>query len=143
MVYKGEIIVVNDPDLRDMYCAEVVRGEDEKKRNVLVRILYMIRYPIQHSIIYQDHANENPPFKAGQVVRLAFVRHALPGDKANVSYDSTFDKCLNEYYEARLACYKADEKLPDALKRYHVDPKELEILQRHRLRQFNAKRAFA
>lgn len=143
MVYKGEIVVVHDPDLRDMYCAEVVRGDDEYKRNLLVRILYMLRYPIQHSIIFKDRANENPPFMAGQVVRLHFVRRAMRGDEKGYTFDASFDKCLKEYYEGRLACYRADEGKPDALKRYHVDPKELEILERHMKRQFHSKRAFA
>lgn len=143
MVYKGEIVVVSDPDLRDMYCAEVVRGDEENLRNILVRILYPIRYPIQHSIIYKDRANENPPYAAGQVVRLAFVRRAMRGDEKAYSYDAAFDKCLKEYCEGRLACYQADEGKPDALKRYHVDPKEFEILERHTKRQFHSKRAFA
>lgn len=143
MVYKGEIVVVGDPDLRDMYCAEVVRGDEENKRNILVRILYLIRYPIQHSIIYKDRANENPPFMAGQVVRLHFVRRAMTGDEKDYTYDAAFDKCLKAYYEGRLACYRADEGKPDALKRYHVDPKELEICERHMKRQFHSKRAFA
>lgn len=143
MVYKGEIVVVHDPDLRDMYCAEVVRGDEENLRNILVRILYPIRYPIQHSIIYKDRANENPPYAAGQVVRLAFVRRAMRGDEKGNTYDAAFDKCLKEYYEGRLACYHADEGKPDALKRYHVDPKELEILERHMKRKFHSKRAFA
>lgn len=142
MVYKGEIVVVGDPDLRDMYCAEVVRGGEENKRNILVRILYMIRYPIQHSIIYKDRANENPPFQEGQAVRLRFIRRAMRADAEGVTYDAAFDRCLKEYYEGRLACYKADEGRPDALKRYHVDPKELEILKCHMKRQFNSRRAF-
>lgn len=143
MVYKGEIVVVNDPDLRDMYCAEVVRGDEENIRNILVRILYLIRYPIQHSIINKDCANENPPYAANQVVRLRFVRRAGSGDEKAYTYDAAFDKCLKEYHEARLACYKADEGKPDALKRYHVDRKELEILERHMKRQFGKKRAFS
>ena len=143
MVYKGGIVVVSDPDLHDMYCAEVVRGDEENMRNILVRILYMIRYPIQHSIIYKDRANENPPFMAGQVVRLHFVRRAMRGDEKGYTYNAAFDKCLKEYYEGRLACYQADEGKPDALKRYHVDLKELEICERHMKREFHSNRAFA
>lgn len=142
MVLKDEIVVVSDPDLRDMYCARVMRGDEENTRNLLVKILYMIRYPIQHSIIYPDRANENPPYLAGQVVRLKFVRRAMPGDGAYTDYDATFDKCLKTYYDGRLGCYMADKGKPDALKRYHVDPEEFTILERHKKRQFEARRAF-
>lgn len=142
MVYQGEIVVVNDPDLRDMYCAEVVRDEEEGKRNPLVRIIYMIRYPIQHSIIYPDRANENPPFMAGQKARLRFVRRAMREDGNYTDFEATFDRCLKTYYEGRLACYNADKGKPEALQRYRVDPKEFDILERHRRRQFGKKRAY-
>ena len=35
MVLKGELIVARDPDLEDMYCCEVVRGDEENTRNIL------------------------------------------------------------------------------------------------------------
>ena len=142
MVHKGEIVVVSDPDLRDIYCARVIRSDEENVRNLLVKIIYMIRYPIQHSIVYPDRANENPPFLAGQVVRLKFLRRAMPGDGDYTDYDATFDKCLQEYYKGRHGCYMADKDKPDALKRYHVDPEEFSILERHKKRIFETKRAF-
>ncbi len=48
MVRRGEIIVAIDPELRDMYCCEVMSAADENKERPLCKALYMVSYPIQH-----------------------------------------------------------------------------------------------
>lgn len=138
MIKKGQAVVVNDPDLLDMYCAESVRNQDETERNILVKIRYMLRYPIQHSIVYPDRANENPPIPQGTVCRLRHVRTVTTHDGAYMGYDASFDKCLAEYEEARKRLYNADSGA--CVKRYHVDPKEFDILARHKRREFDARR---
>lgn len=48
LVRRGEIIVAIDPELRDMYCCEVMSAADENKERPLCKALYMVSYPIQH-----------------------------------------------------------------------------------------------
>ena len=138
MIRKGQIVVVRDPDLLDMYTGEVVRDELETRRNILVRIRTMIRYPIQHAIINPDCANENPPIQAGTVCRLEYVRTVTTHDAAYCDYEATLARCLEEYYRARKGCFDADAV--SATKRYNIDPAEFEILDRHRRKDFRARR---
>ena len=138
MIMKGQTVVVIDPDLRDMYCAESVRTQESKGQNILVKIRYMIQYPIQHAIIYPDLASENAPIPAGKVCRLRFVRYVSTHDGLYSDYEATFDRCLEAYAARRRRLYDADAR--STVKRYHVDPREFEILDRHRRRQFDKPR---
>ena len=113
MIHKGDIVVVRDPDLLDMYTGEAMRDEDERKRNVLVRIRTMLRYPIQHAIIRPDCASENPPIAAGAVCRLEYVRTVETRDRAYSDYEATRARCLEEYHRRRKRLYDADEARGD------------------------------
>lgn len=138
MIHKGDIVVVRDPDLLDMYTGEAMRDEDERERNVLVRIRTMIRYPIQHAIIRTDCASENPPIAAGAVCRLEYVRTVETRDRAYSDYEATRARCLEEYHRRRKRLYDADEASP--IKRYHVDAEEFAILERHRRGEYRTRR---
>ena len=63
-------IVAGDPDLEDLYLCEIVKPADHLAANPLVRVLRIIRYPIQHAIMLPDVVNENVPIAAGTVCRL-------------------------------------------------------------------------
>ena len=144
MVYKGEIIVARDPDLLDMYYCEVVRGDEENKRNLLCRVLSMNHYPIQHAILDGSIPNENPPLPQGSVARLEFVRRVETPDKWHHNYESSFDRCLSEYENRRRCLYQDLEDVPEALARgiKRPDKREFEIIERHRLRLFHTKRSW-
>lgn len=79
MVKAGSIVTVYDPDLQDMYVAEVMADNpDEQHLNTLVKILWIVRYPIQHAILCPEVANENPPIMGGTICRLRFYHYTSP-----------------------------------------------------------------
>lgn len=138
MVRKGEIIIAHDPDLRDMYCCEVVDSGEENVKNLLVKILYPIAYPIQHSIIFPDIASENAPIGEGVVCRLKFVRRVETHDKHFRGYQLMLDKCRNDYRQRRRRCYEYDKA--NGSNRYKVNPAEFDILDRHDRGEYQARR---
>ena len=139
MVNPGDIVIVHDPDLRDMYCARALLEENEVTRNILVEILYMIRYPIQHAVLSPDRANENVPLHSGCVCRLRFTRRCPPDEANFITYDASFDECLQTYIDSANEKHYINEK--SNFPRYPFDPKEFEILDRHKNRIFSGKRA--
>ena len=143
MIYKGEIIVAIDPDLRDMYYCEVVRGDEENKRNLLCRVLSMAAYPIQHAVLDGSVPNENPPIGQGAVCRLQFVRRVETPDKWHHNYESSVSRCLAEYTNKRRGLYQDLEGVPEALSHgiKRPDPREFEILERHRHREYQTRRS--
>ena len=89
MLAIGEAIIVRDTGRLDVYCATVAKAQaDERKPNPLVRIVYIIRYPIQHAMIWPDVPNENPPLMAGELARLTFVRRCQGGEETRIHYDA-------------------------------------------------------
>ena len=64
------MILAGDPDLGDLYLCEVVRPADHLAANPLVRVMRILRYPIQHAIMLPDVVNENAPIPEGTVCRL-------------------------------------------------------------------------
>lgn len=142
MVYKGEIIVARDPELEDMYCCEVVRGDEENKRNLLCRVLYMVNYPIQHAIIDGSVPNENPPIGQGTVCRLQFVRRVETQDRYYRNYEDSVSRCLAEYTKRRRRLYQDMEGVSEALSHgiRRPDKREFEILERHKHRIYQARR---
>lgn len=143
MIYQGEIITACDPDLGDMYACEVVRGDEENKRHLLCRVLYMIKYPIQHAILDGSVPNENPPIAEGAICRLKFVgRHTALHTSSRPSYADTYDRCLAEYRRSRQYLYNSLRGVPEALRRIPCPhEEEFEILRRHEDRQYNTQRA--
>lgn len=143
MVYKGEIVIAHDPDLRDMYCCEVVRGDEETVRNLLVRVLYMVNYPIQHAVQDGSVANENPPIPRDAVCRLRFTRRVVTQDKYYRNYEDSVTRCLAEYTQRRRALRQNMEGVPEKLSHgiKRPSPEEFEILERHRHREYRTRRA--
>lgn len=141
MVLKGELIVARDPDLEDMYCCEVVRGDEENTRNILCRVLFMIHYPIQHAILDGSVPNENPPLAYGAVARLKFVHREIYTGGIK-DYDTSFAQCLSEYRKRREFLYEEGAKVPEGCRRFRQpDAREFEILDRHEKREFCGRRA--
>ena len=141
MVYKGEIVVARDPDLKDMYYCEVVRGDEENKRNLLCRVLGMAHYPIQHAILDGSIANENPPIGQGAVCRLEFVRRVETPDKWYHNYEGSVSRCLEEYYRRRKLLRDLLIDVPEKLRKVAMpSEEEFLILERHRNREYQARR---
>ena len=74
----NELILAGDPELRDVYVCSVIRPPDHMAANPLVRVIRIIRYPIQHAILLPDVPNENPPIPEGTVCRLTAIGPAPP-----------------------------------------------------------------
>lgn len=86
MLQAGEPIIVRDTGRLDVYCATVVHAQaDERAPNPLVRIAYILAYPIQHALMWPDMPNENPPLRAGELARLTFVRRCERGEESRLN----------------------------------------------------------
>ncbi len=97
MLQAGEPIIVRDTGRLDVYCATVEQAQaDEHRPNPLVRIVYIIRYPIQHALMWPDMPNENPPLLAGELARLTFVRRCERGEAARLSHADALRAALLE-----------------------------------------------
>lgn len=95
MLAQGEIILAKDAGRQDVYCAQVVRDQaDERLVNPLVRVVYILQYPIQHAILWPDVPNENPPLLAGDVARLTFVRRCARGEETRFAYEDSLRAAL-------------------------------------------------
>lgn len=141
MVYKGEIIVAMDADLRDMYFCEVVRGDEENRRNLLCRVLSMVQYPIQHAVMDGSVPNENPPLGEGQRSMLKFVRRVDTPDKHLHNYEDSVRRCLEQYAQARSTLRRQLMDVPEALRRSAMpSEEEFVILERHRRREYARRR---
>lgn len=141
MIHKGEIIVARDPDLEDMYVCEVLIGDEETRRNLLCRVISMIRYPIQHAVLDGSVPNENPPLTAGTVARLQYVHREIVCGGIR-SWEDSFGKCLEEYRGRRAFLYAQGRQTPEKLRRFAMPAaEEFEILARHARGEFSGKRA--
>lgn len=79
------LIVIYSPEIRDEYLAAWVgligRGYAPETLPA-ARILRLLRYPIQHAIVWPDVPSPNDPLPAGAAVRLPILRDATPEDRA-------------------------------------------------------------
>ena len=123
MVKAGAIVTVYDPDLMDMYVAEVMKDNPmEQSLNTLVKILWMVRYPIQHAVLCPAIANENLPILGGTICRLRFYHYA---SDYLIPYNDSLGDALQD------AITTAQEA-----GRYDI----LEILYRHKRGEYKGKR---
>lgn len=120
-----EYLIAGDPELEDGYLAREEPSLLHYVQNPLVRVLRIVRYPIQHAIMFPEIANENTPVPEGSVCRLARIR-AASEDEARELLALSWEESLAR----ALAAY--EEAAPDG---------EREILERHRRGDFRKKRA--
>lgn len=116
----NELILAGDPDLNDLYLCELVKPADHLTPNPLVRVLRILRYPIQHAILLPDVLNENAPIPEGAVCRLA----AMEGNRqqaAGNSYEESLRLAQEEYLR-------------------RAPPGEAEIVRRHLRGEYGKKR---
>ena len=124
MVKAGSIVTVYDPDLQDMYIAEVLKDNPmEQSINTLVKILWIVRYPLQHAVLCPSVANENLPIFGGTVCRLRFYHYA---SDYMIPYDESLRDALNDAITAAQEAGRKDI---------------LEILYRHKRGEYKGKRS--
>lgn len=117
---KNELILAGDPDLEDLYLCEVVKPADHLTPNPLVRVLRILRYPIQHAIMHPEDPNENVPIAAGTVCRLTEMEGSRQQAAGN-SYEESLRLAQEEYLR-------------------RAPPGEAEIVRRHLRGEYGKKR---
>lgn len=90
------LILAGDPDLEDIYLCEIVRPADHLAPNPLVRVLRVLRYPIQHAIMLPDVVNENAPIREGTVCRLTALGEAS-SEGLTLTYGESLRRAQEEY----------------------------------------------
>ena len=123
---KNELILAGDPDLEDLYLCEVVKPADHLTQNPLVRVLRILRYPIQHAITLPDVVNENAPIPEGTVCRLT----EAVGSREQVT-DTEQLLSLTYAESQRLSANEYLRRAP---------PGEAEIVRRHLRGEYGKKR---
>jgi hypothetical protein len=121
---ESTLITAGDPDLNDLYLCEIVRPADHLTPNPLVRVLRILRYPIQHAIMHPEDPNENVPIPAGTVCRL---------QEASGNRQEALEKLLSLTYAESLR-KSAEEYMA------HAPPDEQEIVRRHLRGEYRKKR---
>lgn len=116
MFERGTPLIVGDDDLQDRYIADLMKSDEGGlfPRNPIVKIRFVLRYPIQHAVLWQDVPKENAPVAHGALCRLTAYKAA---DAALLARYHSYDQSLRE-------------ALQDAFQRAQTDA-EREILQRH------------
>ncbi len=92
----NELITAGDPDLEDLYLCEIVRPADHLTPNPLVKVLRILRYPIQHAIMHPEDPNENVPIPEGTVCRLTEMEGSRQQAAGN-SYEESLRLAQKEY----------------------------------------------
>lgn len=98
MVSKGTLIVVHDPDLLDVYIGQLANDViDVIHPNPLIYVCRIMRYPIQHAVLWPDVANENQPMREGVLCQLSFLRYPTQDESAlSGSYEESLHDALLE-----------------------------------------------
>lgn len=126
-VKVGTALIVGDADLEDRYVADLMKqqGKDLYTLNPIVQVRFILRYPIQHAIIWKDVVCENRPIQEGVICRLNFFSVATTEE---VNRFRTYEESLKAAQE-------------DALQRAYQtgDNRTAEIILRHMRGEYNQK----
>lgn len=100
-VEKGTPLIVGDTELDDRYIADLITNESVPmtQRNPIVKVRFVLRYPIQHAIIWPDVPCENRAVDNGLVCRLQFFGLATAEDLQRFA---TYEDSLKAAQEERL-----------------------------------------
>lgn len=125
MFERGTPLIVGDDDLQDRYIADLMKSDEGGlfHRNPIVKIRFVLRYPIQHAVLWQDVPKENAPVAQGAICRLTVYEAA---DAALIARFHSYDQSLRD-------------ALQDAFRRAQTDA-EREILLRHMRGEVKARR---
>ena len=79
-VKVGTPLIVGDRELEEQYVGDLVKAQDKDlfALNPIVQVRFVLRYPIQHAIIWTDVPRENSPIQEGVICRLNFYGVATP-----------------------------------------------------------------
>lgn len=118
-VERGTPLIVGDEELDDRYIADLITNESVPmtQRNPIVKVRFVLRYPIQHAILWPDVPCENRAVDNGLVCRLHFFAVATAEDMQR----------FTSYADSLKAAQ--EERLRQALR--DGDHNTAEIIQRH------------
>ena len=115
----GTPLIVGDPELDELYLADYMKRESHTftERNPIVIIRFVLRYPVQHAILWTDIPHENRAIDEGVICRLPFVRFASTDD---VSRFSSYADSLKQAQDERLnrARQEGDESTAEIILRH-------------------------
>ena len=94
---RGQLVVVQDPEIRDEYLAKIVRKirPGTHARNPIVEILRILRYPIQRAVLWTDVSDEHPPLHEGDIVRMPVARAPREDDLRFSTYAESFSAAIS------------------------------------------------
>lgn len=101
---ENNLVIAGDGELQEEYLAALIDG-DQPGVNPIVRVILILRYPIQHAIYWPDAVCENSPIRAGLVCRLPLLRMATP-EEAGLYSD--YPESLAAAQRAALEAAKTD-----------------------------------
>ena len=143
MIYTGDKLIAWDSNLRDVYFAIAAKDEaNDTHVNPLVRIVSVIRYPMQCSIMFPDYASENCPIAQGVTCRLVVVM-VVPSGSAYETFETDYQTSLNTARETLIQSLETRVKLSGGdpfLYGMECAKKQLEILYRHRQGEYKGNR---
>lgn len=121
----AEYAVVWDVDLTDRYIAEIVE-HGRFGANPLCKVITILSYPIQHSIIYKDVICENAPYPVGAIAHFTVIR-SISEDEARKAppYPEALKLALSAAMDAARAA---------------GDKPAMEILERHASGEYHRRR---
>ena len=136
MLKQGDLVIVWDRDIHDMYVAAVAQDTaNEMRVNPLVEIKSMIAYPLQRTGGFWDVTLDNAPIPAGTVCRLSFICTALPCFTGE-DYAQSLDRALAQMIANVRQRMDGNLANRDTV----VAIQENDILARHKLGEFRRDR---
>jgi len=102
----AKYIVAGDKDLGDLYLCKRMRFTDgryeDPRYNPVVMITHIIKYPIQHTIIWKDEPTDNAPLTGGLITRLAF-HHDAAQEELDFFLPMTYEESLHIALSAAIS----------------------------------------
>ena len=113
----GEMVIVRDEDIGDEYLARVAQEimPGTQATNPIVEVLRILRYPMQHSVLYPEIPDEHPPIRAGTLCRMPVARAPCGADLRHDSWEASLAEALAD----ALGKTKSEEE--QAILRRHAD----------------------
>lgn len=114
MYQPGDPVIAYSQDHRDEYYALIVKPARSQGGHALVEIHRVLRYPIQHAIMWPDVPNSVKPLDYLCKVRLAVKRPARPEDVEHyraMTYEASLRHALRHAYEDAKARRLVDEQV--------------------------------
>lgn len=94
-------MICGDPDLGDRYKAEVARDLEDWRiaENPVCRIKEVLRYPIQHAVIWTEIEHECPPLEWDGLYSLRVYARIRAGEGSKAAYQRSLEAAIRAALE--------------------------------------------